>query len=48
MFDEKERKRERKEESRRRKNKIGILAFDFLDSEKKSWNSGALLYIIIA
>ena len=36
------------EEEERKKNKIEIFAFDFLDCEEKSWNSGAKFYIRIA
>ena len=40
---------ERKEEERKKKkNKIEILAFNFLDCEKKQWNSGAIFDIRIA
>ena len=33
---------------RRKKNKIEIFMFDFLDCEEKSWDSGALFDIRIA
>ena len=33
-----------KEERRRKKNKIEIVVFDFLNCEEKSWDSGAILY----
>ena len=45
MLDGKER---RKKERKKKKNKIKIFAFNFLDCEKKSWNSGAIFYIRIA
>ena len=36
-------------EKRRKKGvkKIEVFAFDFLDHEEKSWNSGAIVYIRI-
>ena len=40
---------EKKKERRRRKNnKMKIFTFDFLDSEEKQLNSGAIFYIRIA
>ena len=38
----------KKKKKKARKNKIGIFAFDFLDCEETSWNSGAIFYITIA
>ena len=32
----------------KKKNKIEIFMFDFLDSEEKSWDSGGMFYIRIA
>ena len=46
MLDEKEERRRRKK--MKKKNKIEIFAFDFLDCEKKSWDSGAIFDIRIA
>ena len=37
-----------KKEGERKKNKIEIFAFDFIDCEEKSWNSGTIFYIRIA
>ena len=34
--------RRKKEEEEKKTNKIDIFAFDFLDCEEKSWDSGAL------
>ena len=36
------------ERRKKKKNKIEILAFDFLDCEEKSWDSGAIFNIRIA
>ena len=36
------------EEERRKKNKIENFAFDFLDHEEKSWDSGTIFDIRIA
>ena len=36
-----------KEESKK-KNKVKIFTFDFLDCDEKSWDSGAIFYIRIA
>ena len=41
MLDGKERKKERK----KKKNKIEIFPFNFLDCEEKSWDPGAIFYI---
>ena len=38
----------KKEERRKKKNKIENFPFDFLDCEKKSWDSGAIFDIRIA
>ena len=41
----------KKKEERRKKNKnnkIQFFAFDFLDWEERSWDSGAIFYIRIA
>ena len=38
MFDGKEERKKKKE--RKNKNKIEIFAFNFLDCEEKSWDSG--------
>ena len=43
----KKKKKERKKEKKKykkNKNKIEIFAFNFLDSEEKSWDSGAIFY----
>ena len=49
MFDGKVRKKkERKKERKKKKNKIEIFAFNLLDSEEKSWDSGAMFYIKVA
>ena len=40
--------KERKKERKKKKNKIEMFAFDFLDGEEKSWDSGAMFYIRIA
>ena len=45
MLDGKER---RKKKERKKKNKTKIFAFDFLNYEEKSWNSGAIFDIRIA
>ena len=45
MLDGKERK---KEERRKKKNKIEIIAFDFRDCDDNSWNSGVMFDIRIA
>ena len=47
MLDEKEDRR-RKGKERRKKNKIEIFRFDFLECEEKSWDSGGIFYIRIA
>ena len=36
------------ERRKKKKNKFKTLAFDFLDCEEKSWDSGAMFNIIIA
>ena len=41
MLDERERKK-------KKRNKIDNFAFDFLDAEEKSWDSGAVFDIRIA
>ena len=46
MLDGKGRKKERYKQQK--KNKIEIFAFDFLDCEVKSWNSGAIFDVRIA
>ena len=40
--------KERKKERMKKKNKIEMFAFDFLDCEEKSWDSGTIFYIRIA
>ena len=45
MVDEKKKKEEKE---KKKKNKIEIFTFDFLDSEEKSWDSGATFDIRIA
>ena len=47
-LDEKKKERTKKERRKKRNNKIKIFAFDFLDCEEKSWDSGAVLNIRIA
>ena len=46
MLDEKEKRRKKEEE--RRKEHIKLFAFNFLNCEDRSWDSGAMFYIRIA
>ena len=44
----KKKKKRRNEGRKKKKNKIEIFAFNFLDCEKKSWDSGTIFDIRIA
>ena len=44
---EQKRKKERRRKKKAKKNEIDLFAFDFLDCEVKSWDSGAIFYIRI-
>ena len=44
MFDGKERRRKKKKKEE--KYKVEIFAFDFLDYEENSWDSGVIFYIM--